>query len=446
LVVIHFPRRTLCWDDASSFLPVQHLCPFLFDFSSNMLSLHDDNESSPVNRNGESKPRSDTIDLQTDHTLSVDISDALSEKEKVKFTVHTKTTISAFSKQEFSVVRQHEEFIWLHTVLVENEEYSGFIIPPHPPRPDFDASREKLQKLGEGEGNMTREEFDKMKQELEAEYLATFKKTVAMHEVFLQRLASHPKFKYDSNFKIFLEYDQDLSVRGKNKKEKISGMLATISKSADDIVLSSTQKDVDEFFEKERVFLNEYYTNIKECTHRADRMTRAHKAVADSYIKISVALNQLSGVDSPQLDKVYSRITECFEKTRKIEGRVSSDEDLKLSDTFRYYMRETAAAKDLLYRRLRNLANYEAANRNLDKARGKNREVQTAEALQQDACEKFEDISKLAKQDLTDLKTRRVAMFKKNFVEFVELELKHTKAHVHLLKTCIAALKESQNS
>lgn len=296
------------------------------------------------------------------------------------------------------MVRQHEEFIWLHTVLVENEEYFGFIIPPPPPRPDFDASREKLQKLGEGEGNMTREEFDKMKQELEAEYLATFKKTVAMHEVFLQRLASHPKFKYDSNFKIFLEYDQDLSVRGKNKKEKISGMLATISKSADDIVLSSTQKDVDEFFEKERVFLNEYYTNIKESTHRADRMTRSHKAVADSYIKISVALNQLSGFDSPQLDKFYSRIAECFEKTRKIEGRVSSDEDLKLSDSFRYFMRETAAAKDLLYRRLRSLANYEAATRNLDKARAKNREVQTAEALQQDAHEKFDNISKLAKQ------------------------------------------------
>lgn len=41
-------------------------------------------------------------------------------------------------------------------------------IPPAPPRPDFDASREKLQKLGEGEGSMTKEEFTKMKQELEA--------------------------------------------------------------------------------------------------------------------------------------------------------------------------------------------------------------------------------------------------------------------------------------
>ena len=41
-------------------------------------------------------------------------------------------------------------------------------IPPAPPKPNFDASREKLQKLSEGENVMTKEEFTKMKQELEA--------------------------------------------------------------------------------------------------------------------------------------------------------------------------------------------------------------------------------------------------------------------------------------
>ena len=41
-------------------------------------------------------------------------------------------------------------------------------IPPTPPKPDFNASREKLQCLGEGEGLLTKDEFSKMKQELEA--------------------------------------------------------------------------------------------------------------------------------------------------------------------------------------------------------------------------------------------------------------------------------------
>ena len=43
------------------------------------------------------------------------------------------------------------------------------------------------------------------------EYLATFKKTVAMHEVFLCRLAAHPKLRKDENFKVFLEYKQEVS-------------------------------------------------------------------------------------------------------------------------------------------------------------------------------------------------------------------------------------------
>lgn len=37
-----------------------------------------------------------------------------------------------------------------------------------PPQPDFEASRAKLQKLSDSEGSLTREEYEKMKQELEA--------------------------------------------------------------------------------------------------------------------------------------------------------------------------------------------------------------------------------------------------------------------------------------
>jgi sorting nexin-5/6/32 len=55
-------------------------------------------------------------------------------------------------------------------------------------------------------------------------------------------------------------------------------LFSNISKSADDLVLSSTQKDIDEFFEHERVFLNEYYSLIKDSTMKADKMTRSHKS------------------------------------------------------------------------------------------------------------------------------------------------------------------------
>jgi len=63
---------------------------------------------------------------------------------------------------------------------------------------------------------------------------------------------------------------------------------------------------------------------------------------------------------------------------QKLEGRCASDMDLKLADLLRYYYRDTQACKDLLYRRARSLANYETANKDLDRARARGKNVQQA--------------------------------------------------------------------
>ena len=99
------------------------------------------------------EPATTAVDLTDgDAVLTVDISDALSERDLVKFTVHTTTSMPKFVRTEFSVIRLHEEFLWLHDTFTENPDYAGFIIPPPPPRPEFDTSREKLRKLGDAEG------------------------------------------------------------------------------------------------------------------------------------------------------------------------------------------------------------------------------------------------------------------------------------------------------
>ncbi|CAH0381066.1 unnamed protein product, partial [Bemisia tabaci] len=392
--------------------------------------------------------RSETVDL-TDNSLVVDISDALSEADKIKFTVHTKTTLPDFAKTEFTATRQHEEFVWLHDRFEENEEYAGYIIPPAPPRPDFGASREKLHKLSEGEGTMTKEEHEKMKRELEAEYLATFKKTVAMHEVFLCRLAQHPVFRNDHNFRVFLEYEADLAVRMKNKYEKLEDWVKSISKTTDEFLASATVKDIYEFFDTEKNFLITYHSHLKDAVAKADRMTNKHKDVADSYMKITSALVCLATTEHRDLDKFLNKLAETFETARKVERIVASDEDLKLSDTLRYYMGDSFAAKRLLYRRLRCLANYENANRNLEKARVKNKDVHAAQEAQRQACEKFELMSDKGKEELQDFKARRVIAFRKNLIELAELEIKHAKTQVQLFKNTLSflrnepALKES---
>jgi len=63
------------------------------------------------------------------------------------------------------------------------------------------------------------------------------------------------------------------------------------------------------------------------------------------------------------IHRLFGKVSELFEKTRKLEGRMASDFDLKLSDTLRYYTNDTRAALDLLYRRSRALANFEHSNK-----------------------------------------------------------------------------------
>uniref|UniRef100_A0A8C3G7I9 Sorting nexin n=1 Tax=Cyclopterus lumpus TaxID=8103 RepID=A0A8C3G7I9_CYCLU len=369
--------------------------------------------------------RSVSVDLNHDASLLIDIPDALCERDKVKFTVHTKTTLSSFQKPDFSVPRQHEDFIWLHDTLVETEDYAGLIIPPVPPKPDFESPREKMHKLGEGEATMTKEEYTKMKQELEAEYLAVFKKTVQVHEVFLQRLSSHPILSKDRNFQIFLEYDQDLTVRRKNAKEMFGGFFKNMVKSADEVLISGI-KEVDDFFEQEKTFLLDYYSKIKDSTAKAEKMTRSHKNIADDYIHISATLNTLSADDSTYRH-CGGYYMSSFVFLQKVEGRVASDQELKLTELLRYYMRDIQAAKDLLYRRARALVDYENSNKALDKARLKSRDIPQAEEHQKQCLQKFDKLSESGKKELTSFKGRRVVAFRKNLIEMAELEIKHAK-------------------
>lgn len=539
-----------------------------------------------------------------DDSLIVEISDALSEQDGVKFTVQTRTTLPQFSKSKISVVRRHEEFIWLHDCFEDDDDYAGYIIPPKPPRPDFDASREKLQRLGDAQSNMSKDEFAKMKQELEAEYLAIFKKTVAMHEIFLRRLAVHDKFRYDPNFKIFLEYENELLVRSKNKKEKLTGFIQNIGRSAHDLVITTSQvaaststssifvgqassrtkpqvptsssiatinqqanqstigqpsgssvnsetkdknsaivgnlsekekndvssksdEEDEQYFQRERLLLAMYYKSIKEAAANSTRVTQAQKWVADSYLQISQQLIKLSAIEVLQVtekttnsfnflacplpsltlptiteqehkqvqseqsetvsqEETHDEQTEvskqsnilaipnrdigfkknfancsginqtsdglkqfllCFsdylEQARKIERRMASNQDLKLTDTLVYYKRDTAAATDLINRRQRFMVEFDTANKNLEKSRqrGKMGQMQYVDVIQDRARENLINISKLARGELADYKQRRVASLKKAFNELVELELQHLRTYAQLTRNCLNACR-----
>merc|ERR1719495_2000381 len=151
-----------------------------------------------------------------------------------------------------------------------------------------------------------------------------------------------------------------------------------------------------------------YNQQLKEACNRSDKMCSTHKELADNYIKLSSCLLDLATLENSSLEGFLVKLSDTLEKMRRIEGRVANDQDLKLSDCLRYHMRDTNAAKDLLYRRLRCLANYEKANKDLDMARARNKDVALAENKQREVCTMFEGLSKTAQAELEMQKGRRV--------------------------------------
>ena len=57
------------------------------------------------------------------------------------------------------------------------------------------------------------------------------------------------------------------------------GLFSNIRSSTDGLVLNTTQKDIDEFFEGQRVQLSDYYNVIKNQTIKSDAMVKSHKGL-----------------------------------------------------------------------------------------------------------------------------------------------------------------------
>ncbi|CAH8434015.1 unnamed protein product [Schistosoma intercalatum] len=69
------------------------------------------------------------------------------------------------------------------------------------------------------------------------------------------------------------------------------------------------------------------------------------------------------------------------------------------------------------------------------------KDVQTAEDAQTAANERFKSISESAKLELEDFKVRRIKYFHKNLVDLAELEVKHAKSQIELIKSSLMRLK-----
>ncbi|EGD78876.1 hypothetical protein PTSG_01853 [Salpingoeca rosetta] len=379
---------------------------------------------------------------QGDDVLNVKIADALNEQNKVKFYVHTTTTLPRFQKKDIQVVREHAEFVWLHDRFVESPTYAGLLIPPCPPKPDFQQSQQKLAKLQAHDSNMTPEEVEKLKQEIQSEYLAAFQKTVAMHEVFLKRLVSHPKFRDDHTLQVFLEYEQDLDCKLKSTREKALDFLRSKAKTFDSSF--SSFKDADEFFDDQRSFITRYLLAIKEARSKAAQKTEKRMQLSVSFNRAGTELvhyGNLYDTDHP-VGELIRLVGNVLRKCQTIEKRLATKEDLKLTDLLRYYEADANAAKDLMVRRIKCLQDKERADKALVKAQQTQKKVDECQQAATEAEERSISITDTARDELGAFQRRRVAAFRKGIMQYTQYQIRQAREKQHVWRQVIDALEQ----
>jgi len=295
---------------------------------------------------------------------------------------------------------------------------------------------------------MSQEEKDALKSELESEYLALFKKTVAMHEAFLVRIVNHEKLRNDHDLRIFLTYDGELEVRGKNAKEKLTGWF-TKGQQAFDTIMTDKQTDPDEYYEEKKIWLNEYHTRVADGRKKSVNFTKLHHEIGSDYAQIGVLMGKAVNLEQKSqearkigLDKLCGVVHTHIPKLKKWEVRAGTDTELKLNDLLRYYDHETSAAKDLLYRRQKSLDMVDKRTRELEIARVKNRDIVGAERKLEECREKFDNLSELGRGELKRFSTRRVDAFSANLAELGELQVKHARNRITVLENLIDQMEK----
>ncbi|EDQ85226.1 uncharacterized protein MONBRDRAFT_34397 [Monosiga brevicollis MX1] len=382
-----------------------------------------------------------TVDLNRDDALQISIADALNEQDIVKFTVHTKTSLERFQKRDFQVTRQHEEFVWLHDRLVEDPDYAGLLIPPCPPKPDFSQSHGKLAKLQAGDSSMTPEEIEKLKQEIQGEYLAAFQKTVAMHEVFLLRLVTHPIFRENARLQAFLEFQDDLACKSKSRTERAGNYLKSLAKNFDSSLANF--KEADEFFEDQRSFVTRYINMIKDAKTKCGNKVQRRQQLVAALGRVGVAethLGHMYPVEN-RVGEILRQVGDFTGKAQTIEKKLAAKEDLKLLDLLVYYAADAVAARELMMRRVKALQEQDRSAKALVKAQASGKKVLESQDAAKAAEERAVEISKSAKEELNTFKKRRVAAFRKGIVQYTQTQMRQAQEQYRLWKGLLGELK-----
>ncbi|XP_059999459.1 sorting nexin-2 isoform X2 [Lagenorhynchus albirostris] len=316
-----------------------------------------------------------------------DIEIGVSDPEKVgdgmnaymAYRVTTKTSLSMFSKSEFSVKRRFSDFLGLHSKLASKYLHVGYIVPPAPEKSIVGMTKVKVGK----EDSSSTEFVEKRRAALER---------------YLQRTVKHPTLLQDPDLRQFLE-SSELPRAVNTQALSGAGILRMVNKAADAVnKMTIKMNESDAWFEeKQQQFenldqqLRKLHASVEALVCHRKELSANTAAFAKSAAMLELLSDYIRLIAA--VKGVFDHRMKCWQKW----------EDAQIT----------------LLKKRETEAKMMVANKP-DKIQQAKNEIREWEAKVQQGERDFEQISKTIRKEVGRFEKQRVKDFKTVIIKYLE--------------------------
>ncbi|OBS57716.1 hypothetical protein A6R68_11158, partial [Neotoma lepida] len=237
------------------------------------------------------------------------------------------TSLSMFSKSEFSVKRRFSDFLGLHSKLASKYLHVGYIVPPAPEKSIVGMTKVKVGK----EDSSSTEFVEKRRAALER---------------YLQRTVKHPTLLQDPDLRQFLE-SSELPRAVNTQALSGAGILRMVNKAADAVnKMTIKMNESDAWFEEKQQQFENLDQQLRKLHASVEALVCHRKELSANTAAFAKSAAMLgNSEDHTALSRALSQLAEVEEKIDQLHQEQAFADFYMFSELLSDYIRLIAAVK-----------------------------------------------------------------------------------------------------
>ena len=329
------------------------------------------------------------------------------------YSIATKTTLSIFKSQEFTVNRRFSDFLGLHAKLVNKHLHKGIFVPSPPEKDAIAMAQVKISK----DDAIPSDFMDRRR---------------ALLERYLNRLARNDKLIEDADVREFLEAPADLPKAKDTAALSGAGVLRVFSGISNSVTkLTSKTLEQDVWFQEKQSLILDLQVHLKHTFNQFNALFQTRKDAGHQLKSFSASLDQLAtNEEHPPLTHALSELANLQGKLDEINKEHSYKEYSILTESIKEYIslidmvqlafnerikihHQWLNAEETLKKKREAKVKLEQSPKGGDKLPQAEAEIQEWEKKVEEGKRDFENISSTIKEEMEGFEQTRIDDYKK---------------------------------